>query len=124
MDAFDPCDDSAAFGGYLSGTVRYRASARPAMTALCHSRSCRRSTGAPAMAWAMFNDADVVSAGAGLSSHDSSPGFPRSFGRECGTSIAFAADYLPGMVDLTIGSLDDPPAVAPEMHLWHAEQLP
>ena len=35
----------------------------PLMTALCHCTTCRRATGAPAVAWAMFKEEQVTFAG-------------------------------------------------------------
>ena len=40
-----------------------------------------------------------------------------------GTPISFSADYLPGLVDIAIGSLDDPERVAPTLHYWDSARL-
>jgi hypothetical protein len=42
----------------------------------------------------------------------------------CGTQISFAADYIPGLIDLTIGRPDHPEKVAPTLHYWEARRLP
>ena len=47
-------------GGCQCGTVRYRISGAPIMTALCHCTLCRRANAAPAVAWAMYEDAQVT----------------------------------------------------------------
>ena len=46
-------------GGCQCGAVRWRASGPPLMTAVCHCSMCRRAHAAPAVAWAMFSDAQV-----------------------------------------------------------------
>ena len=33
------------------------------------------------------------------------------------------ASFLPGMIDISIGSLDDPDAIALQLHYWHARHL-
>ena len=47
----------------------------------------------------------------------------RGFCPRCGTQIFFRADYIPGLVDLTIGSMDQPEALPPQLHYWHGEHL-
>ena len=52
----------------------------------------------------------------------SSSGAKRGFCPVCGTQISFTADYISGLVDLTVGSLDQPERIAPALHYW--ERLP
>jgi hypothetical protein len=54
----------------------------------------------------------------------SSPEARRGFCPTCGTQICFTAEDIPGLIDLTIGSLDHPELVAPTLHYWAAERLP
>jgi hypothetical protein len=111
-------------GGCLCGGVRYAVEGDPLAVALCHCSMCRRSAGAPIVAWAMF-PADRFAYTAGKPTvHASSPGSGRSFCGACGTKLAFTADYLPGLVDVTVASFDDPEALPPQMHIWHAKRLP
>lgn len=111
-------------GGCQCGAVRYRITGEPTMTALCHCTMCRRAHAAPMVAWAMYEDSRVAFEGTPAAVHESSPGCRRSFCPRCGTQIAFAADYLPGLVDISIGSLDQPDRVAPSFHYWDSERLP
>lgn len=110
-------------GGCQCGAVRYRASGEPVMAALCHCSMCRRAHAAPAVAWAMFPQAQVQFLGEAPAAYASSAQARRSFCARCGTQISFVADYIPGFVDLAIGSLDDPDAIAPTFHYWHARRL-
>ena len=41
------------------GAIRYQLSGEPKVVALCHCSDCRRSAGAPVVAWAMFPEALV-----------------------------------------------------------------
>lgn len=114
----------AMAGGCQCGAVRYRIVGAPAMTALCHCTMCRRAHAAPVVAWALYEAAQVAFEGAPPRSFESSPGCKRSFCARCGTPLAFTAAYLPGLVDIAIGSLDQPAAVAPAFHYWDSERLP
>ena len=56
--------------------------------------------------------------------YESSPGAKRGFCSQCGTQICFTAEYIPGLIDLTIGSLDAPGLVPPTFHYWESNRLP
>jgi hypothetical protein len=93
------------------------------MVALCHCSMCRRSAGAPAVAWAMFGMDQLTFISGELSSYTSSPGAERSFCSRCGTQLTFRADFLPGLVDVTVGSLDEPESLEPQMHIWDTRRI-
>ncbi|MFC3550432.1 GFA family protein [Lysobacter cavernae] len=111
-------------GGCQCGAIRYRISGAPVMTALCHCRMCRRANAAPAVAWAMVEQSQLAYLTDAPATHESSPGAHRGFCPRCGTPISFTADYLPGLIDITIGSLDEPARVPPAFHYWESERLP
>jgi hypothetical protein len=54
----------------------------------------------------------------------SSNGVERGFCGRCGTTLTFTADFLPGLVDITVGSMDDPSALPPQMHIWDSSRVP
>ncbi len=111
-------------GGCQCGAVRYRATAEPTMVALCHCSMCRRSSGAPMLGWAMFEADRVEFTGERRVEHASSADARRGFCGRCGTGLSFTADYLPGLIDLTLGSFDDPARLPPHFHYWDGERLP
>lgn len=48
----------------------------------------------------------------------------RSFCPDCGTGLWFRnADFLPGLVDIQIATLDDPEALPPSCHIQTAERI-
>ena len=117
----DPADLT---GGCLCGAVRFRVRAEPIVTALCHCALCRRAAGAPVVAWAMFPlPAFALEAGA-PTSYASSPGVERGFCGRCGTTLSFVADFLPGLIDLTIASFDAPERLPPQLHMWERMRVP
>ena len=111
-------------GGCQCGAVRYRVTGAPVMAAICHCTMCRRANAAPAVAWAMFQEAQVAFLRGRPTTYGSSPGAERGFCAVCGTQICFTAEYIPGLIDLTIGSLDEPDKVAPTLHYWESKRLP
>jgi hypothetical protein len=111
-------------GGCQCGKVRYRIVGEPVMAAICHCTMCRRANAAPAVAWAMFHDAEVAFLEGPPATYPSSPEARRGFCPACGTQISFTADYIPGLIDITIGSLDEPELLAPTLHYWESRRLP
>ena len=72
----------------------------------------------------MYEESQVVFLGKPPTAYASSPGSRRGFCPHCGTQISFTAEYIPGLIDITIGSLDDPGQVPPTLHYWESERLP
>ncbi len=111
-------------GGCRCGAVRYRITGDPVMAAICHCSMCRRANAAPTVAWAMFQESQVTFIRAEPTAYSASAEAQRGFCRVCGTPISFKAGYIPGLIDITIGSLDHPEAVTPTLHYWVSKKLP
>jgi len=109
-------------GGCQCGALRYEASGAPLLTAICHCSMCRRANAAPVVAWAMFSEEQVGFEGQSRTYASSGEG-RRGFCPQCGTQIFFTAHYIPGLVDLTICSMDEPEAMPPQLHYWHSKHL-
>jgi hypothetical protein len=110
-------------GGCLCGAVRYRATGAPRYATSCHCPTCRRASGAPFVAWATFPRGEVVFERGEPAGYESSPGVERTFCRRCGTPLTYRRLDRPDEIDVTIGSLDDPDAIAPTDHTWTRHQL-
>ena len=110
-------------GGCQCGGVRYVATGEPVVVAVCHCVSCRRAHAAPAVAWAMFAESEVDFGSSEPATYASSDEARRGFCGRCGTQILFTASFLPGLVDIAVGSLDDPESVTPAYHFWHSKHL-
>lgn len=109
-------------GGCQCRTVRYRLIGPPVMAAFCHCSLCRRAHAAPVVAWAMYNERPVEFLAGPPAVYESSPGCRRGFCSRCGTQLSFAAEYLPGLIDIAIVSLDEPHRVPPAFHYWESER--
>lgn len=101
-------------GGCQCGKVRYRARADEAEAYLCHCRMCQRATGGFAAAFVSI-PVDAVTWDAEPEWYASSPIARRPFCARCGTPLGFRFNDGKGS-DLTLGSLDDPYAFAPQSH--------
>lgn len=111
-------------GGCQCGAVRYRAAGEPMLTALCHCVTCRRASAAPMTAWAMYQESQVTFLKDQPATHASSAEARRGFCARCGTQVCFTATFLPGLIDLTIGSFDAPESLPPTLHYWDSKRLP
>ena len=111
-------------GGCQCGAVRYEASGEPIVVALCHCSMCRRAGAAPTVAWAMYAEYSVRMTTGAPAIYRSSPEARRGFCAACGTQISFTADFIPGLIDLTVGSFDHPEGLPPSLHYWDSKRLP
>lgn len=110
-------------GGCLCGAIRYRITGPAQATSLCHCNSCRRATGGPSLAWAIFDEDKVEITQGELAIYSSSPGVERGFCSHCGTSLTYRRANRPGLFDVTTASLDDPEAFPPTKEIWIEEKL-
>ena len=106
------------------GAIRYELTAEPNYVALCHCTDCRRSSGAPVVAWAAFAESDLKVTRGKPKTINSSGTAMRSFCADCGTGLFYRnAEILPDIVDVQLATLDDPAALPPTMHIQTAEQI-
>jgi hypothetical protein len=112
-----------AEGGCLCGALRYTINAGIIDAGFCHCSVCRRSSGAPVLAWLTIPFSGFRYTDGNAGKYDSSAGFTREFCISCGTQIAFRARENPGTIDVTLCSLDDDSCVAPQYHIWCQSKL-
>jgi hypothetical protein len=111
-------------GGCQCGAVRYQVNGTPQHVALCHCGDCRKSAGAPMVAWAAFAEAEFALTHGELTTFNSSGSSMRSFCPKCGTGIAYRnEEFLPGIVDIQSVTLDDPDALPAGAHIQVAERI-
>src|SRR5437773_10968703 len=98
-------------GGCFCGRIRYEVAGRPFHATNCHCSICRRTTGAPFVAWfsARPNEFQIVK-GEPMRFHSTEQG-ARSFCSRCGTQLTFQHVEFIDEIDVTTSSLDNPELV-------------
>jgi hypothetical protein len=110
-------------GGCLCGAIRYRAGGQPYGITHCHCKTCRRASGAPFVTWAGVDMDKFTFINGKPASYASSVNVTRTFCSKCGTALTYQRAELPGSIDVTVGSMDDPEALSPEDHTWTESRL-
>jgi hypothetical protein len=109
-------------GGCFCGRVRYEADGAPFHETNCHCSICRRTTGAPFVAWFSVRRSAFRLASGEPTRFRSSGSATRSFCPECGTQITFEFDGA-DEIGVTTSSLDDPERVPPRDHTRTSSKL-
>ena len=111
-------------GGCFGRAIRYEVAELPFQETNCHCSICRRTSGAPFVAWFSVPKARFrLLAGEPRRFRSSATG-TRSFCPSCGTPLTCELDEFPEEIDVTLCSLDTPAAVRPKDHTWTSSQLP
>ena len=109
-------------GGCHCGAVRFRATNEPVRKAACHCRSCQRRTGSAFGMGAYFNESDVELDGELRTyehrSDESGRWLRIEFCLNCGGTVTWTAEALPGMRAIAVGSFDDPKWFKPRRFGW------
>lgn len=111
-------------GGCLCGAVRFRANGAPKWTIWCHCQSCRRHSGAPAAAFAAFDEVNVEIDSPAFTRFASSPGMRRGFCSTCGSTLTCQGGALPDELHIHIGAFDRAADLQPQAEYFVDERLP
>lgn len=111
-----------ATGGCLCGAIRYAVLGAPRSLSVCHCRTCRRSAGAPSVAWAVLALRDFRITRGTPAVFLSSPGIERGHCAACGTSLTFR-EVGEETIDITLASLDDAERFVPNREIWLSHRL-
>jgi len=109
-------------GGCHCGQVRYEVAGRPFHATLCHCTDCRRTSGAPMVAWFSVRTGEFRVVQGTPQRYRSSDAAWRSFCGACGTALTYERDGT-GEVDVSTCSLDEPEAVPPEDQTFARSRL-
>jgi hypothetical protein len=110
-------------GGCFCGRVRYEVTGTPFHRTNCHCSICRRTTGAPFVAWFSVRPSEFRVVAGQPTRFRSSANGTRSFCGQCGTQLTFEGDDWPDEIGVTTASLDDPEAVPPHDHTRTSSKL-
>lgn len=110
-------------GGCYCGAVRYETDGNPYDETICHCSICRRTTGAPFVAWFSVDRSRFRFVQGTPARFRSSDKAVRAFCPSCGTQLTFEHDDRKDQVDLTVCSLDEPDRVTPKDHTYIRSRL-
>jgi hypothetical protein len=110
------------------GTVRYRLESAPMFVHCCHCRDCQRQTGSAFVINALI-ETDRIAPLAGAPAPVGVPtdsGRPHDIYRCPACRIALWSDYggRPALRFVRVGTLDDPAALQPDVHIYTRSKLP
>jgi hypothetical protein len=101
-------------GGCQCGAVRYELLVASDHASICHCRMCQKASGGPFMAFARVKKGQLRWTRGTPSVFRSSSLVERGFCSTCGTPLTYNFLDRPS-ISVTVGSLDDPEAVRPEL---------
>lgn len=110
-------------GGCFCGRIRYEVTGTPFNETNCHCSICRRTTGAPFVAWFSVRPSEFRVVSGEPARFRSSAKATRGFCAHCGTQLMFQGDDWPDEVDVTTCSLDHPEHVPPNDHIHTSSKL-
>ncbi len=111
-------------GGCLCGSLRYRVDAEPLDAGYCHCSMCRRSTGAPVLAWASIPVASFAYTKGRPAIYQSSSWGQREFCASCGAQICYRDQGAAETVEINVGGLDAPASSPPRHHIFTGDRIP
>jgi len=110
-------------GGCQCGAVRYALYAEPYGTHICHCRMCQKAFGALYAPLTLIRHQDFAWTRGKPAIFRSSPDVDRGFCSACGTPLTFAHNESPH-INISIGSLDRPEPVKPEIQIGIESRVP
>jgi len=110
-------------GGCVCGAVRYRVKAAPVRTGVCHCTFCQRQTGSAFRIVVYFRQDDVEITRGTLKAYEhrsdeSNRWLRTEFCTNCGTTVSWTLELLPGARGIAGGTFDDPAWLKIERHSW------
>jgi hypothetical protein len=115
-------------GGCACGALRYRLESPPMFVHSCHCRDCQRQTGSAFVLNALIETARVtiLQGDVARSAMPTDSGRPHGIDRctACGTAVWSEYGGLAAMRFVRVGTLDDPSALAPDVHIYVRSKLP
>ena len=118
-----PARETVMTGGCQCGAVRYALKSEPTEASICHCRMCQKAFGNYFSALTGVPMGDLVWTRGEPGIFKSSEAVERGFCRDCGTPLTF--QYVgQDRISISIGSLDEPARVTPEVQWGIESRLP
>ncbi|WP_207479404.1 GFA family protein [Arenibaculum pallidiluteum] len=109
------------------GSLRAEVSGDPILVGACHCEQCQRRTGSPFGVSAYFPADQVrVSGSSKVFTRDGQDGrrVRMGFCPDCGSTVFWEADFLPGHVAIAVGAFCDPAFPPPSFSIWERTKHP
>jgi hypothetical protein len=120
--------ENAMEGGCACGQVRYRLRSAPLFVHCCHCKDCQRQTGSAFVLNALIETdrIDVLTGQTTLFSMPTDSGRPHEVARcpDCGTAVWSHYGGLKVLTFVRVGTLDEPTALSPDVHIYTRSKLP
>lgn len=115
-------------GGCACGNIRYRLLAAPLFVHCCHCHDCQRQTGSAFVLNALIETdrVEILSGQTSLSQMPTDSGKPHEVARcpSCGTAVWSHYGGIHKLTFARVGTLDDPMALPPDVHIYTRSKLP
>ena len=114
-------------GGCLCGKVRYATDADPLFSGNCHCKDCQRTSGGPYTPAMLFPKAAMTITGTPKffdTKADSGRTIARGFCADCGSQLFSRLEFMPDIIGIKAGTLDDAALYKPVMDIWTASAAP
>jgi hypothetical protein len=115
-------------GGCFCKAVRYRLTREPMFVHCCHCLNCQVQTGSAFVLNAIFETdrIEMLSGELEITEVESGSGKPHDIYRCSNCRTAVWSDYgrRPGVRFVRLGTLDDPSALSPDVHIFTRSKLP
>lgn len=110
-------------GGCFCGAIRYEIVGPTYHHTICHCSICRRTSGAPFVAWFTVSACNFRFTLGSPAQFRSSTKGNREFCQGCGTQLTLRFDGNDAELDVTNGSLDNPGLVPPTDHTYFRDRI-
>ena len=114
-------------GGCLCGTVRYKSDVAPVYQLYCHCRDCQKVSGSASAPIIFFPSQGLSIEGEVTyyeSKGSSGKSIYRGFCSKCGSQLFGRLERLPDLLSIRAGTLDDPAAFQPKVHIHVSQAAP
>jgi hypothetical protein len=115
-------------GGCSCGAVRFRLTSEPMFVHCCHCRDCQKQTGSAFVINALIETdrIEILSGAPEPVSMPTDSGRPHDIYRCPHCNVAVWSDYgrRPYLRFVRVGTLDDPTAITPDVHIYTCSKLP
>jgi hypothetical protein len=115
-------------GGCACGALRYRMHSAPMFVHCCHCKDCQRQTGTAFVLNALVeaDRVEVLSGDPQPSAMPTDSGKPHRIFRcpDCGTAVWSEYGGLEKLRFVRVGTLDEPAALPPDVHVYTRSKLP